>query len=649
MLIIGTAGHIDHGKTSLVRALTGIETDRLKEEQARGISIELGFAWMDVGGLRCGIVDVPGHERFIRQMIAGATGIDLVMLVIAADEGVMQQTREHLDVCRLLGISSGFVVLSKIDLVDPEWLELVKADVATFVSGTFLEGAPVLEVTLLPGSGGGATQATTAIRSEIERQAPAAGERRRRAATLPFRLPVDRVFTMRGFGTVVTGTVASGNVDVGDAVTLQPSGAAAKVRGIESHGDAVHSAVGGHRAAVNLQGLDRESVDRGEVLTRPGSFTPSHLLDVDLHFLAHAGKILETGAKALVHLGTTQVTGTIVLLGADAMEPGETRPAQLRLDRPVVAMAGDRVVLRGFEQLAHYGTTFGGATVRHPTPLKHKAGDTEVLATISTLAGDDMTAKLRVVTVDAGLFGYDERQFTQILGAPGSEIAEGLAALTATAQLFRVQEGGTDRYVHASHFDALCDKAETLLASHHERSPHRPGMPLGELRSQLRYDLSPRLFAEIIAVLAARGRVVAEQRWVRRIDFTPRLSAAMASARERGLTLLRAAGLATPSLVELGDQLRGTGTTPSAQDVAEVVELLVEEGLVVKVDGLLFHKEAIDGLAQAVRTWFEGHETLNTTEFKELTGASRKYSVPLAEYLDSLKLTARYGDVRKRR
>ncbi len=645
MLIVGTAGHIDHGKTSLVGALTGISTDRLKEEQARGISIELGFAYIDLAGTRCGIVDVPGHERFIRQMIAGATGIDLVMLVVAADEGVMQQTREHLDVCRLLGITRGFVVLTKTDLVDADWMELVESDIATFVRGTFLEGAPI--VRSAAAAGGVATAGgVAAVRAELERQAALSLEAGRAArAELPFRLPVDRVFTLRGFGTVVTGTVASGRVAAGDNAVLLPGGRAAKIRGIESHGRSVDVAHSGMRAALNLPGLDKDQVERGEVVAHAGALASSHLLDVDLEILGHIGKFVENQAKALVHVGTAQVTGTVILLDAEVAEPGETRPAQLRLDRPVVALGGDRVVLRGFEQFEHYGTTFAGGRVLHPTPMKHRANDASVLEALACLrsgAGAAAVA-LRVAGVD----GLSVDAVAQVLGVPRGAADDALSSLIGAGQAFEVVLDGQRRVIDGPAFEGLLQRALDRLAAYHVAWPHRLGMPRAELRTQVRADLSPKVFTELLLVLERRNAVAADTGSRARLStFRPTLGPVLERARAAVLERLDLTGYSTPSDEELVADTPGVG----AADVKEVLDLLIDEGLVVKLEGnLLFHRRHLDRLVVEVTAWIRERGELSTPELKELTQASRKYTVPLGEWLDATRVTARFGDVRRLR
>ncbi|MCW5800765.1 MAG: selenocysteine-specific translation elongation factor [Deltaproteobacteria bacterium] len=368
-IVLGTAGHIDHGKTSLVRALTGIDTDRLPVEKARGITTELGFARLDLGERRVAVVDVPGHERFVKSMVAGATGLDLVCLVIAADEGVMPQTREHLDICELLGVRRGLIVLTKRDLVDDEWIAMVSADVRATVAGTFLADAPIVPVSTKTGDG--LDELRAALAGAIDALPP-------RRATGVFRMPIDRVFTVKGFGTVVTGTVLGGEVAVGDDLVVVPSGLATRVRGIEVHGAAEPRAVAGHRAALNLGNIAVDDLARGDLLVHPGRVAPSHILDVELRYLATAPAPLGKRAKVLVHHGTAQVIATLALVDRDTLAPGGTALAQLRLDAatPLGALPGDRFILRGFVTTSTHGSTIGGGSiVRVLAPRARKGGE----------------------------------------------------------------------------------------------------------------------------------------------------------------------------------------------------------------------------------------------------------------------------------
>ena len=396
-VILGTAGHIDHGKTSLIRALTGIDTDRLKEEKLRGITIELGFAYMDLpGGDRLGIVDVPGHERFVKHMVAGATGIDLVALVIAADEGVMPQTREHMEICELLRVQKGLVVLTKIDLVDdPDWLEMVQEDVVTF-----LDGSPIIRVSAATGEG---------LDDLKHALAKLVAEAQTRSSDGPFRLPVDRVFSMRGFGTVVTGTSAAGRLRIGDSVMVYPMQHKTKVRGLQVHNEEVQEIYAGQRTAVNLQAVERALIQRGNVVATPGALVPTHLLDVELELLSSAPRPLKHRAKVRFHTGTAEHLATAVLLDREELKPGEKAFAQIRLDQPTTALRGDRFVLRSYSPVQ----TIGGGAILHPLPRKHKGhGRLEAAVALSALVDGDNEEVIMWHVLDAGWAGVtvDELQ-----------------------------------------------------------------------------------------------------------------------------------------------------------------------------------------------------------------------------------------------
>ncbi|MCJ7829902.1 MAG: selenocysteine-specific translation elongation factor, partial [Desulfobacterales bacterium] len=392
-VILGTAGHIDHGKTSLIRSLTGIDTDRLKEEKLRGITIELGFASMDLpSGQHVGIVDVPGHEKFVKNMVAGATGIDIVAMVIAADEGVMPQTREHMEICTLLGIRHGFVVLSKVDLVDEEWRELVEQDIGEFVQGSFLEEAPVIPFSAVTGQG------IPEFTQALEELCPKVPER---STAGLFRLPVDRVFTMKGFGTVITGTLISGRVRVGDTITVYPSGKTSKVRGVLVHNQSVEAAEAGMRTAINFQGLDKSTVNRGEVVALPGTLKPSYMLDLSLHFLASNPKPAKNRQRVRFHAGTSEILGNLILLDREELQPGERAVVQVRLDAPATCVRDDRYVIRSYSPVR----TIGGGWVLNPIPPKHKRLKPETVEGLSRLAEQDPEALIAYHLEAAGYEG----------------------------------------------------------------------------------------------------------------------------------------------------------------------------------------------------------------------------------------------------
>lgn len=645
MIIVGTAGHIDHGKTTLIGSLTGIRTDRLKEEQDRGISIELGFAYLDLpGGGRCGIVDVPGHERFVRQMIAGATGIDLLMLVIAADEGVMQQTREHLDICRLLGIKNGMVILTKVDLVDDEWLELVESDLEDYLEGSFLEGAPVLRFA--------STQPATAepIKAALAQHATrieASGVGASRAGH-PLRLPIDRVFTMKGFGTVVTGTLASGRLGSGDRITILPGGRQARVRGLQSHGEAVDAVDSGQRTAINLQGIDKDLVHRGEVVTHQGELLPTRMLDMDLHLLAHISRPLTSQAKALVHVGTTQVNGTIVLLDREQLHPGDTAPVQLRLDDYVVALGGDAVVLRGFELLESYGKTLGGGLIRHPLPRRSRKGQTGRLEALEALRGDDMTARIEYAARLSGQAGVPLSAVRQIVMASKPEVAEVADQLVAAGKCQKWLEDGQTHLIHKEAFDELTGRATRALAEYHNRFAHRLGMPREELRSQIRAELPARLYAVVVDRLKTAGQLDDVDGAMRAGGFEPTLSVELKSLRDEILGRLQRARLEPPLIQELEAELAERKI--AKQTLKEILDLLVVEGHIRRLSSrLCFASEHLDRLEREVVTFLKANGEMTTPQLKEITGASRKYTVPIGEHLDAALITLRAGDVRKLR
>ncbi|HWM84614.1 MAG TPA: selenocysteine-specific translation elongation factor, partial [Kofleriaceae bacterium] len=495
-IVLGTAGHIDHGKTSLVLALTGIDTDRLKVEKERGITTELGFAHLDLEEMRFGVVDVPGHERFIKSMVAGAVGLDLVCLVIAADEGVMPQTREHFDICQLLGVRRGVVALTKSDMVEQDWLDLVTDEVRTYLRGSFLADAAVVPVSARTGAG------LDDLRAELLRLCRALPAR---AADGTFRLPLDRVFTIRGFGTVVTGTILGGQVQTGETLIAHPRGASAKVRGIEVHGDASPSARAGMRCALNLSGVSREDLRRGDLLAPPGALEPSHLIDARFRYLASSRAPLGRRNRVLIHHATAQVTAQLVLVDRERLEPGEEGLVQLHLDiaAPLVALPGDRFIARGTVVQEHYGTTLGGGEVLRvhaPKLRRSSAGASELLRALAE-ADTDQRIALEVKTT--GPAASHVADLVRRTGLARADIAAALARLTESGEL--VAAGSTDSTVHchAEVFARLEEQALGHVDAFHQGQAG--DMSREELRARLPRALPPRLFDELIAALLRRG------------------------------------------------------------------------------------------------------------------------------------------------
>ena len=474
-IILGTAGHIDHGKTSLIKALSGTDTDRLKEEKLRGITIELGFAALDLpSGQHLGIVDVPGHEKFVKNMVAGATGIDIVMMVIAADEGVMPQTREHMEICSLLGVRHGLVALTTLDMVDEEWLELVTEDVREFTEGTFLEEAPIMPVSSATGDGLPDLLKTL---DEISARVP-----RHQPSSL-FRLPVDRVFTMKGFGTVITGSLVSGQIKVGDGVQLYPGDVTAKVRGIQVHNEAVASAAAGMRTAINFQGLEKEAVKRGEVLATPGSLKSSYMIDLDLTFLESQKKPIKNRVKVRFHTGTSEILGVLVFFDTEEVAPGARTVAQIRLDEPVALVRGDRYVLRSYSPIR----TIGGGTVINPIPVKHKRFRPEVVAGLQAICDAQPDAEPEKLISEflrqAGVAGVRFSDLTLMTNLPEKKLNQHLQLLLShkTAVMVDKEQRAC---IHKEAFDGLIDDATEQLRAFHEKYPLKPGMSKEELKSK---------------------------------------------------------------------------------------------------------------------------------------------------------------------
>ncbi len=623
-IVVGTAGHIDHGKTALVRALTGIDTDRLPVEKARGITTELGFARLDLGERRIAVVDVPGHERFVKSMVAGATGLDLVVLVIAADEGVMPQTREHLDICDLLGVRRGIVALTKRDLIDDEWLAMVTGDVRAAVAGTFLEAAPIVPVSAKTGAGLDdlRTELTTAI---------ATLQPRTNAGV--FRLPIDRVFTVKGFGTIVTGTVLGGEVATGDELAVIPTGLGARVRGLEVHGAGVDKARAGHRVALNLGGIAVDELARGDLVAHPGQVAGSHILDVELRYLASASGPLAPRGKVLVHHGTAQLEASLILLDKQPLAPGGTALAQIRIDRatPLGALPGDRFILRGFVASATGGSTIAGGRVIRVLAPKARKGEPHAKA-VAALVGARLDQRIALDVISASAAGLSLGELGRRVGLPATSLADPLARLVAAGELLVAG----DHHVHATTVAELEQRIVAALGD-------PEGVAREALRAQLPAALPPRIYDAILAGLERRGKLVAAGDRVR-----------SASAPARGaLSAVEAAVLA--NLAETGIEPPRPKDLATIVGVAEpqlkaAIDRLVAAKLAVKIKpDLVMHAATVDDIRARLVAFLEAHATIDAQQWKELTGASRKFTIPLAEYFDGEKLTLRVGDVRRRR
>jgi len=629
--ILGTAGHIDHGKTALVRALTGTDTDRLKEEKARGITIELGFASLARGDTVVGLVDVPGHERFIRAMAAGATGVDAVLLVVAADEGVMPQTREHLAVCSLLGVSAGFVALNKVDLVDdPDWLELVESDLADTLAGTFLDGCLVLRCSAETGEG------VDAVREAIfglTDQVPA------RQSDGLLRLPMDRVFSMPGHGTVVTGTLVSGSLRVGDEVVAAPGEITGTVRGLQVHGQEVTEVVAGQRTAVNLRGVDHRSLDRGHVLVRSGEITPTRRFDARLKLLDWVDRPIRRRQTFIVLHGTTQAQGTILPLESDRVEPGDQAWVQVALDRPLVLLPGDRFVIQGFALSRDHGSTIGGGMAARSHARRRRRLDPAYAEMLTRLVSSSPPGRASIELEQAGLAGLSKAELTERMPISPPETTGVIDALVAEGVAIR----GARSLVHKRHFARLCDQIESVVSELGTAQPMADGFGRTEVRSRLGWAVDHEVFDHAIEHLLSEGRLEGDQETVSPPGSAERH--ARQALAEQARSAIEGANLEPPKPAALAMELG-----VDERDLRDLLASLVKAGKVVRAkDDLFFGAQAVQTLQERLVAFLTEHGEITPTEFKQMCGVTRKFLIPLSELFDARKVTLRVGDVRRLR
>ncbi len=634
-IIVGTAGHIDHGKTALVKALTGVDTDRLKEEKERGITIDIGFADLTVGDIHFGFVDVPGHERFVKNMLAGAHGIDLVMLVVAADESVMPQTREHFEICRLLEVKSGLVVITKSDLADEELLQLVEAEIEDFVAGSFLEGAPVLRASSRTGEG---------IDNLKKTLARLAAQTTERDASAVARLPIDRVFTIKGFGTVVTGTLIAGSIRIGDELELLPSsGRRARVRGLQVHGRPSQEARAGERTAVNLQGIDLDEVWRGQVLAPAGRLMATQMLDVRLQLLPAAERPLRTRARVHLHLGTAEVLARVVLLGGQELAPGEMAFAQLRLESPVLALPGDRFIIRSYSPTV----TIGGGVVVDGLPHKHRLrGAAQLCGQLEKLAAADEVERIALLVEMAAERGMSREEIAARCGATDDQIASAAAALIKSRRVVTAGDNPL-RLVARPAFDELARRVRALLKQFHQQAPLESGLGREEVRERIFAHLPAEVFRTVINHLTERQEVVAEKELLRLATHRVELSAEEKAVKDHLAEVYARAALQPLPLSEAIAQAASQFGI-EAQRAQRFAQMLIASGELVRAGDLFFHSQAIEELKATLQRYKSEHGArIDVGAFKDLTGVSRKYAIPLLEYLDRQRVTRRVGDVRE--
>jgi selenocysteine-specific elongation factor len=635
-VIVGTAGHIDHGKTALVKVLTGVDADRLPEEKQRGITIDIGFAEMQIDDARIGFVDVPGHERFVKNMLAGASGIDLVMLVIAADEGVMPQTREHFDICRLLHIKDGLVVLTKSDLVDEETLDLARLDVQDLVEGSFLEQAPVFIVSSKAGTG------VDELRSGLSK---AAGKIRRGTDIHEPRLAIDRSFSVKGFGAVVTGTLATGQIAEGDDLELLPLRRDVRVRGIQTYGESVKSSRAGQRTAINLGGIGHDEIERGMVLAKPGVLAVTQVLDAEVELLKDALRPLRSRQRVRVHIGTAEVLARVSILNNDqSIEPGSQGFVQFRLESPLATAHGDRFIVRSYSPQR----TIAGGRVLDPLAGKHRRADLEnVISILSELAvASEKSGNLAQIFIrmagERGLRIEALRSRTNLrLDVLQEMIGEGSAAG------LMIDAHGV--LIAADVFDRLKMAAQKAVEEYHRSDKLSRGLPKELLREQVFKRSEPEVFRAVTNSLEREGRIVVDQDVIRVPSHEMRLSPAEKAVHDELNSIYLNAGLEPPKL----DEALSRAATDNGLDQRssrKIFQLFVDRGDLVAVTAeYYFSRATLESLVSSLRELASssGDSTIDVAKFKEVAGVSRKYAIPLLEYFDRARITRRVGDRRQ--
>ena len=626
-VIVGTAGHIDHGKSTLVEALTGTHPDRLEEEKRRGITIDLGFAFLEEDGVRYGFVDVPGHERFVKNMLAGASGIDLVLLVIAADELIRPQTREHFDICRLLGVQSGVIALTKCDLVDADMRELARLEAEEFVKGSFLAGAEIVDVSAKTGQG--LTELKAALRS-------AAREVRAKDTAKYFRLPIDRSFAVKGFGSVVTGTLFSGQVSVGEEVELLPGGKLLRVRGLQTGGKSVERAEAGRRTAVNLAGIEHTAIERGMVLSTKGRLRPTRRTDVRLELLLGAPP-LKHRQRVHFHAGTLETVGEIYLLGSRELATGQRALAQIRLQDEAVLVRGDRFIIRQFSPVV----TIGGGVVLNPQARRFTAKDSNRAQFLEMLEKGTPEEILRAMA-ERNILGITAGEVIVRTGWLETEL-EGVAKALLAKQAIRIVSQEPLVLLSEQRFSDIAKQLLARVERFHKENPLLPGITREELKANLGRRVRPEAFAAALQSLTEQKKLVFEGEFVKKAGAEITLAPEELRAKEQILQAFAKAGLAVPSVKDVLAQLKIETTRAE-----KLLQILLREKVLVRVSAeLIFHHAALESLTGLLAEYKKSKgERIGVPAFKELTGVTRKYAIPLLEHLDRQRLTRRMGDER---
>lgn len=629
-VIVGTAGHVDHGKTCLIKALSGIDTDRLKEEKKRGITIELGFAnLIDTDGVHIGIIDVPGHEKFVKNMLAGIGGIDLVLLVIALDEGVMPQTVEHFEILKMLQIRQGIVVLTKSDTVDSDWADMVEEDVRELIKGSFLEQAELIRVSSYTGEN------IDVLRQKIVAMAKQAGRRREEKEL--FRLPIDRVFTMEGFGTVVTGTLVEGMCEAGQEVMVYPQERLLKIRGVQSHGQKEEKASAGQRTAINLAGIKKEELSRGEVLAYPGSLVNSTMVDATLRLFDSTQRKLKNGDRVHLSYGSAQAIGKVILLDCDVVEAGQEALVQIRFDDPICVKRNDKFIIRFYSPVE----TFGGGTVLNPAADKHKRGQESVIESLRLKkTGTDIEILEQMVNEESRRFP-EAKDLAAWMDMTVSEAEKMLDTLRNKKKILHLNDGS---FVGKAYWERVSGLANEVLAHFHRENPIVEGMDREELKSRLaeRMHLQSGKKAEaLMAELEKRKVITIQGSIVSVAGFTVSYSDEASQMMTDMENIYKKAGIEVPSTDEL------VGAYKDRKQARQVLSELTKKGILVKAGtGVLMHKEHWERALGVLREHLASHPQITLGEFRDLLGTSRKYAVMLLETYDQMKITKKMGDAR---
>jgi selenocysteine-specific elongation factor len=629
-VIIGTAGHIDHGKTTLVKTLTGRDTDTLKEEKERGISIDLGFTFFNLpSGKRCGIVDVPGHERFIKNMLAGVSGIDLVLLVIAAEEGIMPQTREHFEILQLLSVKKGIIVITKVDLVDEDILMLVEEDIKEFFKGTFLDNAPIVAVSVKTADG------VNRLIDEIDKAVEEIDVKDKQGL---FRLPVDRVFSVSGFGTVVTGTVVSGKVSVGENLQLYPSGKLTRVRGIQVHDKEVQSAEAGERCALNLSAIKVEEVQRGNVIALPDKLYSSNIMDCSLSYLKSAEKPLENRQKVRIYHGTEELLGRVVLLDKEELKPGDKGFIQILLEKPITALAGDRFVLRSYSPMI----TIGGGEIIIASSKKKKRFQSEVIKDLQERSEGKNENLIEKCIENLSSSFPDIGILVKTLGKTEEVISLEIEKLCKKSVILIVKITGKEHYIHSNFIGELISPIVNLLSEFHSINPLKQGINKEELKSRVFCtNIKQKYFDAILNILQERKLIKVKGSFVSHYDFQIVFDRKTSELAERIIEKYKSTGFSTQKYEELVSKERDSIA------VNRVFKALLENGELIKLsEGIIIHKEVFEKSRDEVKEFAFKNDSISVGEARDLLQISRKYAIALLEYLDQEKITRRVEDKR---